>query len=394
MKKILSFVLAASFVTTAFSDDLARVWNTTSGDKATAIVGLGYAGTDGKTYVLQKDPAIAGLPVNIVAGGITAGAIKYTRNGAEATVTYDGTTAANNRPLPVELHAGDASASIATGAGSTSSSTVRVVLPTDQSAIPVSQSGSWSVTLPTGASTSALQTTGNTSLSSIDTKTPALGQALAASSVPVVLTAAQLSTLTPLSTVAVSGISGTVSLPTGAATSALQTTGNTSLSSLDTKAVQQALGAGSVATSVRTYSIPGNVSGIADFAAGASSAQTLRVQLANESLPNLGTSPVQITSATVLPYVIDMASTNLTTSYLQLVASTGAAINKCEFFNGSGTPLYFAIGAAASEVVQYVIPPGGSTTQVSLRIASGSRLAVRTFTGTLSTGYFIANCGG
>ena len=56
-------------------------------------------------------------------------------------------------------------------------------------------------TLPTGASTSALQTTGNTSLASIDTKTPALGQALAAASTPVVLTAAQMTTLTPLSTV-------------------------------------------------------------------------------------------------------------------------------------------------------------------------------------------------
>lgn len=51
--------------------------------------------------------------------------------------------------------------------------------------------------LPTGASTSALQTTGNSSLSSIDTKTPALGQALAAASTPVVLTAAQITTLTP-----------------------------------------------------------------------------------------------------------------------------------------------------------------------------------------------------
>lgn len=40
-----------------------------------------------------------------------------------------------------------------------------------------------------------------TSTSSIDAKTPALGQALAAASVPVVLTAAQLTTLTPVSTV-------------------------------------------------------------------------------------------------------------------------------------------------------------------------------------------------
>lgn len=51
--------------------------------------------------------------------------------------------------------------------------------------------------LPTGASTSAKQDTGNTSIASIDTKTPALGQALAAASVPVVLTAAQVTTLTP-----------------------------------------------------------------------------------------------------------------------------------------------------------------------------------------------------
>ncbi len=63
--------------------------------------------------------------------------------------------------------------------------------------------------LPSGASTSALQTTGNTSLSSIDTKTPALGQALAAASTPVVLTAAQISTLTPLSSVTVTQATGT-----------------------------------------------------------------------------------------------------------------------------------------------------------------------------------------
>lgn len=62
-----------------------------------------------------------------------------------------------------------------------------------------------SLPLPSGAATSTLQTTGNTSVGSIDTKTPALGQALAAASVPIVLTAAQLSTLTPLSSVTVSG---------------------------------------------------------------------------------------------------------------------------------------------------------------------------------------------
>lgn len=88
--------------------------------------------------------------------------------------------------------------------------------------------------LPTGASTLVAQTTGNTSLNSIDSKTPSLGQALAASSVPVVLTAAQISTLTPLTSVTVTQATGTnlhtvvdsSALPTGAATSANQTNGS------------------------------------------------------------------------------------------------------------------------------------------------------------------------
>lgn len=55
--------------------------------------------------------------------------------------------------------------------------------------------GVWvaSSALPTGASTSALQTTGNTSLSSIDTKTPALGQTTMAGSTPVVIASNQSS---------------------------------------------------------------------------------------------------------------------------------------------------------------------------------------------------------
>jgi hypothetical protein len=47
-------------------------------------------------------------------------------------------------------------------------------------------------------------------LSAINTKFPPRGQALAADSVPIVLTAAQLSTLTPLATVAVSSITNIV----------------------------------------------------------------------------------------------------------------------------------------------------------------------------------------
>jgi hypothetical protein len=67
-----------------------------------------------------------------------------------------------------------------------------------------------SLPLPTDAATSVLQTTANTSLGSINTKIPALGQALAAASTPVVLPAAQITALTPPTSV---GLTGT--LPPG-----------------------------------------------------------------------------------------------------------------------------------------------------------------------------------
>lgn len=109
--------------------------------------------------------------------------------------------------------------------------------------------------LPTGASTSANQNSEISSLTSLDGKTPALGQALAAASVPIVLTAIQLAALTPLSSVGVNNFPATqpisavaLPLPSGAATASLQTTGNTSVASIDTKtpALGQALAAASV----------------------------------------------------------------------------------------------------------------------------------------------------
>lgn len=73
----------------------------------------------------------------------------------------------------------------------------------------------------TGFATSAKQDTLQTSVSSLDTKAPALGQALAAGSVPIVLTASQLTILTPPAAI------------TGFATAANQTTELASLASID-----------------------------------------------------------------------------------------------------------------------------------------------------------------
>jgi len=85
--------------------------------------------------------------------------------------------------------------------------------------------------LPSGASTSALQSTGNASLASIDTKLtaplavtgPLTDAQLRATSVPVT------ATISGTPNVAVTSSA----LPTGAATSALQTTGNASLATID-----------------------------------------------------------------------------------------------------------------------------------------------------------------
>ncbi len=64
--------------------------------------------------------------------------------------------------------------------------------------VTANQGGTWNITnvsgtvsLPTGAATLVAQGTGNTSLASIDTKVPALGQAVMASSVPVVIASNQ-----------------------------------------------------------------------------------------------------------------------------------------------------------------------------------------------------------
>lgn len=86
--------------------------------------------------------------------------------------------------------------STSTGAGVTSTAASATRQPLDV-VIYTASGAAVDPTPITGFATSAKQDTGNTSLSSIDTKTPALGQALAASSVPVVLTALQVTALTP-----------------------------------------------------------------------------------------------------------------------------------------------------------------------------------------------------
>jgi hypothetical protein len=142
-----------------------------------------------------------------------------------------------NTSLP--LPTGAATSALQTTGNNSLSSIDSKITAVNTGAVVVSSS-----VLPTDASTSALQTTGNNSLSSIDGKTATL----VSGRVPVdpsgvtspvsftrLASATDSVAATQSGTWDVTNVSGVVSLPTGASTAANQTTGNSSLSSIDTK---------------------------------------------------------------------------------------------------------------------------------------------------------------
>lgn len=113
----------------------------------------------------------ASLPVTIASNQST---LNVTNSNFPSTVDINyGTVGAST--LRTASQIGNATGAALFGAGTTTAQVLRVVLPTDQTSIPAVQSGTWNITnisgtvsLPTGASTSANQTTIITSLQLID----------------------------------------------------------------------------------------------------------------------------------------------------------------------------------------------------------------------------------
>lgn len=246
---------------------------------------------------------------------------------------------------------------IAASVASLDSKTVHV----DTGAVVVASSA-----LPAGASTAALQTTGNTSLASIDTKTPAL----VSGRVPV-----DGSGVTqPVSgTVTVTQATGTnlhtvvdaSALPTGAATEA----------TLATRAADSTV----AAMSAKLPATIGQKASAASLAVVLASDQS-SIPVTQGSRSHVGT-----------PVLTNYASTPVTSStYVQIVASTAAQINLIELFDSSGQTLYLAVGAAASEVNQLIIIPGGNG-QVSLSIPSGSRISLKATSTSATAGINVLN---
>jgi hypothetical protein len=91
------------------------------------------------------------------------------------------------------------------------------------------------------------------------------------------------------------------------------------------------------------------------------------------------------------PVFNDNSSNNITTAaYLQLVAATSVITSRVEVYNQSASSIYFAVGAAASEINQFIIPPGGNGF-VPLQIASNSRVSVKAVDANATTGSLIVN---
>lgn len=267
----------------------------------------------------------------------------------------------------------------------TMANSLPVVLASDQSAIPVTdngssltvdgtvaatQSGTWNinnisgtVSLPTGAAT-------ETTLSALNTKVPAQGQAAMTASLPVVLASDQTAipitdnsgSITVDGTVAatqsgtwnITNVSGTVSLPTGAAT-------ETTLNSINTK-----------------------IPAVGQTTMSASLPVTLASNQSDLKTVAQGKTVVDTSS-------IDYVSSNVTTSaYSQLVSSLLAAVTEIEIFDSSGEVLELATGGVGSEQRLIYIMPGGNG-RVPVKIASGTRVSIKAVTATANSGLIAVN---
>lgn len=237
----------------------------------------------------------------------------------------------------------------------TMSASLPVVIASDQSAVPASQNGTWninnisgSISLPTGAAT-------ETTLSGLNGKFGSLGQKAMTGSAPVVIASDQSAIPASQSGVwNITNVSGTVSLPTGAAT-------ESTLSGLSGKF-------GSLGQKAMSGSAPVVI---------ASDQSTLNIAEVGRSVRNRAR--------------IDYTSTSVTTgAYVQLLASTSGAVNEVEIFDSSGQTLVLATGGAGSESDQIYIFPGGNG-RVPLAIATSTRVAIKAVSATASVGEISVN---
>lgn len=179
----------------------------------------------------------------------TNGALETTAQNilTQTTGTNTATTALNGKvnqdfgassgAVRVAAQLGNATGSAAFGAGATNAQTVRTVIATDQTSIPITDNGG---SLTVDGSVTVTQATGTNLHTVVDSGSITVSNGAGASAVNIQdggnsITVDGSVNAVQSGTWNINNITGTVSLPTGASTSALQTTGNTSLNNIDTK---------------------------------------------------------------------------------------------------------------------------------------------------------------
>jgi len=385
------------------------------------------------------------VSLTLSSGGGFSSVNTFVLDGSNQVVTEDTVTPANNAPLPVKLTgvtgdvnitagdlnvqsshvganfdsirvgdgtnllamngSGEATVADATAQASLSSIDGKVATETTLASIDTKVA---TETTLAAADTKLGTIAGDTT--SIDGKTPALGAAVTAASVPVNIASDQTvpvsaaslplpsgaATEATLGTIAgdTTSLDGKVTacdtgnvtiassaLPTGAATEATLATLDGKVTACDTGNVtiaSSALPTGA-ATETTLSSLETEVTGL-DKGAGAVSANTRRVHLTDETLAALENITVIVDPASVFATTYtDASSTNIpgsATAPLELIASTGSDIKEVQVFDTTGVFLELMTGAAASEVRVALVGPGNDQ-PIKIEVSSGTRISVR-----------------
>jgi hypothetical protein len=282
--------------------------------------------------------------------------------------------------------------------------------------------------LPTGAATSVLQTSGNTSLSTIATNTgniPAKGQALTSASMPVVLPASQITTLTPPTTVTVTQSLGSnlhvdidnfpATQPVSLATLPALAAGSNAIGSVSvsnfpaTQAISAtslplptgastAAGLTTINTTLGTPFQAGGSIGNTSFASTQSGTWNLNNISGTVSLPTgASTSALQTTSNTSLSSIVTnttgLALQNGSNTHLDhqgsgsISSGTGTIIATT---NGCSTVVFTTTGtwSTAAMLVEGTVD-GTNWAPINFNIANGAMTA-----GFSTNGTYIVPCGG
>jgi hypothetical protein len=238
--------------------------------------------------------------------------------------------------------------------------------------VAATQSGTWNINNVSGTISLPTGAATETTLSTLNGKVTACNTGnvtVAASALPTgAATESTLSTLNGKVTACDTG-NVTVSasaLPTGAATSAKQPALGTAGTASSDVITVQGI-SGMTALKVDGSAVTQPVS-----QSGTWSVKPGGLAKANDSVYN--------------DYATNMVDT---TSYNQLVPSLSSAVQWVDIFDSSGQAMILATGAAGAEVNVAYIPPGGIS--LNIAIAASTRISIKGLTGNAISGYILLN---